>query len=188
VHRSARRPYSGEHATALRHPWSVPSSVHGGPSASGRFTTRGPGPHLYPLENNSKINISGNFAKKLPCFFEINPRSSFCRFCTLAPLFFRNQPAIRDFSVRPRNWKNIYKKVPSLRKILKNSSKNFKNSYLFNHNSKSSDSCAKILRITSSFFLCIHITHVCCILLSDCLCFLAIGNVVPEPLFEDLQD
>jgi hypothetical protein len=31
------------------------------------------------------------------------------------------------------------------------------------------DSCAKILRITSSFFLCIHITHVCCILLIDCM-------------------
>jgi hypothetical protein len=37
---------------------------------------------------------------------------------------------------------------------------------------KSSDSCAKIFRITSSFFLCIHITHVCCILLIDCMCLL----------------
>jgi hypothetical protein len=48
-------------------------------------------------------------------------------------------------------------------------SPNFKNSYLFNHNSKSSDSYAKILRSTSSFFLCIHITHVCFILLIDCM-------------------
>jgi hypothetical protein len=54
----------------------------------------------------------------------------------------------------------------NLRKIHKNSSKN---SYLSNYNSKSSDSCAKNLRITSSFFLCIHITHVCCILLIDCM-------------------
>jgi hypothetical protein len=30
----------------------------------------------------------------------------------------------------------------------------------------------KILRITFSFFLCIHITHICCILLIDCLRFL----------------
>jgi hypothetical protein len=35
-----------------------------------------------------------------------------------------------------------------------------------------SDSCAKIHRITSSFFLCIHITLVYCILLIDCLCLL----------------
>jgi hypothetical protein len=36
---------------------------------------------------------------------------------------------------------------------------------------------AKILIITSSFILCIHITHVCCILLIDCVCFV-LGNVV----------
>ena len=46
---------------------------------------------------------------------------------------------------------------------LKHHSKNFKISYLLNHNSKFSDSCAKILRITFSFFLCIHISNVCCI-------------------------
>jgi hypothetical protein len=49
---------------------------------------------------------------------------------------------------------------------------NFFSPYLCNRNSKLSDSLAKILRITSSFFLCIHITHVCCILLIDCLCLL----------------
>jgi hypothetical protein len=41
------------------------------------------------------------------------------------------------------------------------------NSIFFNHNSKSSDSCAKILRIISSFILSIHLTHVCCIMLID---------------------
>jgi hypothetical protein len=50
--------------------------------------TRGPGPRPLPMENNSLINIFGNFAEKPLCFFEINPRSSFCRFCTKAPLFF----------------------------------------------------------------------------------------------------
>jgi hypothetical protein len=44
--------------------------------------TRGPGPRPLPLENNLLINIFRNFAKKPLCFFEINPRSSFCRFCT----------------------------------------------------------------------------------------------------------
>jgi hypothetical protein len=44
--------------------------------------TRGSGPRPLPLENNSLINISENFTKKPLCFFEINPRSSFCSFCT----------------------------------------------------------------------------------------------------------
>jgi hypothetical protein len=46
---------------------------------------------------------------------------------------------------------------------------NFKTPYVFNHNSKFGGSCAKIHKITPSFFLCIHIKHVCCILLIDCL-------------------
>jgi hypothetical protein len=37
---------------------------------------------------------------------------------------------------------------------------NFFLSYLCNRNSKSSDSCAKIIRITSSFILCIHLIYV----------------------------
>jgi hypothetical protein len=40
------------------------------------------GPRPLPLENNSLIKISGNFARKPLCFHEINSRSSFCRFCT----------------------------------------------------------------------------------------------------------
>jgi hypothetical protein len=43
---------------------------------------RGPGPRPLLLENNLLINISENFVKKPLRFFEINPRSSFCRFCT----------------------------------------------------------------------------------------------------------
>jgi hypothetical protein len=63
--------------------------------------------------------------------FQRSPRVSlkstrspvFCRFCTEAPQFFRNQPSICDFSVRPQNLKNIYKQIPSLRKILKTAPK-----------------------------------------------------------------
>jgi hypothetical protein len=39
--------------SAPSYPRSAPPSVHGGPSAPWRLTTRGPGPHLYPLENNT---------------------------------------------------------------------------------------------------------------------------------------
>jgi hypothetical protein len=63
---------------------------------------------------------------------------------------------------------------------------NFKTPYLFNHNTKSSDYCIRILRITS-FVLYIHLTHVCCILVIDSVCF-ALGNAVPKPFFEDFQD
>jgi hypothetical protein len=31
------------------------------------------------------------------------------------------------------------------------------------------------------------LTHVCCILLIDCVCF-TLGNIVPEPFSEDFQD
>jgi hypothetical protein len=95
---------SGERAATLRHPGPMPSLVHGGPSAPSRFTTRGPGPHLYPLENNSLNQY-------------------FWEFCKEAPVFLCNQLVVHDFAVRSQNLKNIYKKVPSLRNILKNSSK-----------------------------------------------------------------
>jgi hypothetical protein len=39
--------------SAPSYPRSAPPSVHGGPSAPGRFTARGPSPHLYLLENNT---------------------------------------------------------------------------------------------------------------------------------------
>jgi hypothetical protein len=31
------------------------------------------------------------------------------------------------------------------------------------------------------------LTHVCCVLLIDCVCFV-LGNIVSEPFFKDLQD
>jgi hypothetical protein len=52
---------------------------------------------------------------------------------------------------------------PSHFQKLQIGSYNFFLPYLCNSNSKSSDSCAKILRITSSFILCIHLIYVHCI-------------------------
>jgi hypothetical protein len=132
---------------------------------------RGPGPQIYPLENNSLFGLFRNFAKRSLDLCEINPWSRFCRFYSQTPRVFRNKPAVREFSVRSEIRK-IFTKRSLASENPQKYFQNFKNSYLFNHNSKSSDSCVKILRITPSFFLCIHITHVCCILLIDCMCLL----------------
>jgi hypothetical protein len=96
-----------------------------------------------------KSIIPDSFAKKPLGFSKINPQSLISQ-------------------LGPWNLKNNSSKVLSLRKIHKNR-RNFEIPYLFNHY-KSSDSCAKIFRITSSLILCIHLTHVCCILLIDYLC------------------
>jgi hypothetical protein len=47
----------------------------------------------------------------------------FREFCKEAPVFLCNQPAVQEITIRPGNLKNNSKKVPSLRKIHKNSSK-----------------------------------------------------------------
>jgi hypothetical protein len=43
--------------------------------------------------------------------------------CKEAPVFLCNEPTVQEFTVRPGNLKNNSKKVPSLGKIHKNSSK-----------------------------------------------------------------
>jgi hypothetical protein len=48
-------------------------------------------------------------------------KSFFWEFCKKVPGLLSNQPAVRDFSDRPLVLKNNSKKVPSLRKIHKNS-------------------------------------------------------------------
>jgi hypothetical protein len=93
-----------------------------------------------------------DFALRPLGFFEINPRST---------IFAVRSKIQKIFTKRSLASEKSLKIAPKLQKFI-----------FFNHNSKSSDSCAKILRITSSFCLCIHITHVCCILLIDCLCLL----------------
>jgi hypothetical protein len=62
--------------------------------------------------------------------------------------------------------------APSHFSEITNRSMNFFSPYLCNRNSKFSDSFARTLGITPSFSLCIHLTHVCYILLIDCLCLL----------------
>jgi hypothetical protein len=79
----------------------------------------------------------------------------------------------------------ISMKTPGFQNISKNTPNNFLE--IPNCNSDFVDSCTKIFRITSSFSLCIHLTHVCCILLIDCVCFM-FGNIVLEPFSKDFQD
>jgi hypothetical protein len=102
-------------------------------------------------------------------------------------VFLYNQAAVDNFLEDPQIFANNSRYTPSHYQKLQISPYNFLSSYLCNRNSDFGDSCAKILRIISSFILCIHLTHVCSILLIDCVCF-ALGNTVPEPFFEDFQD
>jgi hypothetical protein len=142
--------------------------VHGGPEAWWS-TTHGPSSWNSQFKNKSKIQLFWEFCYKAPRFFEINPRS---RFCTQTPWIFEINS---KFS-------------PSHFQKLQIGPYNFFSPYLCNRNSKFSDSFTRILGITSSFFLCIHITHVCFILLIDCLCCFVIGDAVSGPFFENLQD
>jgi hypothetical protein len=74
----------------------------------------------------------------------------------------------------PRIFKNNFKYTPSHIQKLQICPHNLLSPYLRNRSSDFNDSCTKILRITSHFILCIHLIHVCCILLIDCLCLLRI--------------
>jgi hypothetical protein len=104
-------------------------------------------------ENNLKIQYSRYFSFRPLPFPIINPQST-------------------QLHKAPWMFKNNYRYTPSHFQKLQIGPYNVFSPYLWNHNSKFSDSFAKILRITSSFFLCIHITLVCFILLIDCLCLL----------------
>jgi hypothetical protein len=79
----------------------------------------------------------------------------------------------------PRILENNSRYAPSHYQKLQIAPHNFVLPYLCHRNSDFGDYCAKILRITSSFILYVHLTHVCCILLIDCVCF-ELGNVVPK--------
>jgi hypothetical protein len=144
--------------------WSL---VHGGPGWRGP-RTRGLGPRVFLSKTIPRKSNFGHFALRPFDFFKINPQS----------MNLQSDPGIQ---------KIILKRFLASEKSTKIALKH-QNSVSFNHNSKSSDSFTKILRITSSFTLCIHLTHVCCIFLIDCLCCFVIGNVALEPFFEDFQD
>jgi hypothetical protein len=100
--------------------------------------------HLFPLENNSKTQKSLPLYKEALYLFDINPQSTYLQ-------------------EAPRIFKNNSKYSPSHFQKLQIGPYNFFLSYLCNSDSKSSDSCVKILRITSSFILCIHLIYVRCL-------------------------
>jgi hypothetical protein len=104
------------------------------------------------------------------------------------PLFLFNiNPQSTNFKGHPRIFENNCRYTPSHNQKLQMGHYKLLSPYICIHNSYFGYSCTKILRITSSFILCIHLTHVCCILLIDCVCFM-LGNAVLEPFFEDFQD
>jgi hypothetical protein len=70
-------------------------------------TTCGPIPQIIQFQNKSRNRL-------------------FQEFCKEAPRFPQNQPTVPDFAVRPPELKNNSKKVPSLRKMHKNSLKTSK--------------------------------------------------------------
>jgi hypothetical protein len=107
-------------------------------------------------------------------------------FCKEAPRFLYNQAAVPKFAGRPLVFE-IFPKIPlATFQKFQIGPYNYFSPYLCNRNSDFGDSCSKILRITSSFILCIYLTHVCCILLIDGVCF-ALGNAIHEPFFDDFQ-
>jgi hypothetical protein len=123
VHQSGRRLSSGERATMPQPPLCprrrrsmVDRARPGGPRR------HGPGLRVYPLKNKSRPKFPCHFAKKPLCFSKINPRSSFADFAK-KPLYFSKinpQSVIFQLSMK---FKKYLQKVPSLRKIHKNSSK-----------------------------------------------------------------
>jgi hypothetical protein len=67
------------------------------------------------------------------------------------------------FQTAPLEFKSIFTYNPSHFPKSQIGPKNFKEPYLFPRNSESGDSCAKILRITSSFSSSYPYAHDCCI-------------------------
>jgi hypothetical protein len=92
----------------------------------------------------------------------------FQRFCRKVPGLLGNQPAVQILHSNPWFLKNNSKGVPSLGKIHKNSPETSKFHIFSTATPNLVIHAPKILRITS-FILCIHLTHVCCILLIDCM-------------------
>jgi hypothetical protein len=170
VHRSGRSPSSGGRATVLSVHATVGPRCTARPALVHRACTRCTG---LTVENYFVIRIISEILQRGPWTLVKSTRGPDFADFALKPLgFFEINPRSMIFVVRSEIQKIFTKRSLASEKIHKNSPQNFKNSYLSSHNSKSSDSCAKILRITSYFFLCIHITHVCCILLIDCMCLL----------------
>jgi hypothetical protein len=149
-----------------RHRAPVPSVYT---TASSWWTARpGPSPSCEDLVHRIILGYFIDLAERSLDSWEINTRSRF---------------------LHSDAWclKNNSRYTPSHYQKLQIGPYNFLSPYLCNRNSDFGDSCAKILKITFSFISCNHITHVCCSLLIDCVCF-ALGNIVLESFFEDFQD
>jgi hypothetical protein len=149
AHRSGRRPSSGERAV-------VPSVRAGvGP----RWTEHSRPVHgdVDPVHgiNRRKIIHYSDYSEILQrgtWTFVKSTRGPDFTDLALRPLgFFEINPWSTIFAVRSKIRKIFTKRSLASEKSTKIAPK-FKNSYLFNHNSKSSDSSAKILRIASSFY------------------------------------
>jgi hypothetical protein len=96
----------------------------------------------------------------------------FQRFCKKIPRLLGNQPTVQILHSDPWFLKNNSKGVPSLRKIHKNSPETSKFHIFSTATPNLVILAPKLLQITSSFILCIHLTYVYCILLIDCMCLL----------------
>jgi hypothetical protein len=119
--------------------------------------SQGPSPCDFLFKNKSPAKNASHFANNHLPFYRIKPQSP--KFPT-KPLVFE-----------------IFSKIPlATFQKFQIGPYNFLSPYLCNRNSDFGDYCVKIHRITSSFIICIHLTHVCCILLIDCVCFV-LGNV-----------
>jgi hypothetical protein len=117
---------------------------------------------IFGLKIHPQPENQGSFTNNPLPFFTINPQST-------------------NFHEDPLIFKNISRYRPSHFQKLQIGPYNFFSPYLCNRNSDFGYSCAKILKILQSFISCIDNS---CLLRIE----FTLGNVVPEPFFEDSQD
>jgi hypothetical protein len=107
-------------------PLSASASVHSGPSAPGRSTETWTRSTNYPLGNNSLFRIFQKSCKEVPGRLGNQPTVQILPILHSGPRVFLKLTRGPGFCSSARNLENIYKKVPSLRKIHKDSSKTSK--------------------------------------------------------------
>jgi hypothetical protein len=122
----------------------APMSHRRGPIRDPPWTSAAHGPrmvdrvhHIFPLKKIPRRKIPTDFAVSPLPFYEIKPQSMKI---PRRPLVFKNK-----IHFSHSHFPEIIKKSPQLLFAISS-----------NRNSDFDDSCAKILRITSSFILCIH--------------------------------
>jgi hypothetical protein len=106
-------------------PLSAPASVHGGPSVPGRSTETWTRSMNYPFGNNSLFWDISEILQRGPWTFVKSTHGPYFADFALRPLgFSKINPWSTIFLLRSKIQKILTKKVPSLREIHKNSSKN----------------------------------------------------------------